>query len=336
MKEAWAYVIAETFPTPERKRVVTELCKIGKDTWFKLAVVRALGRMYIDTQKVRVAFEKRYDILIKQFAKSLGIEVKKKASLRDLEKAGVSIDILRRLHELKEKAKAMRKSEAWFADLAVSILSEHHLLVKWCEAVNGLGRKAALLYASYLNPVVCNTAGKARAYSGFLPGLRLETASKLRRTKVAWEVKGKFRFLADAVVMKKDDYYYTLFITKKNYYLENSRESWDPAEEKLIKWPSFKEIIEDPTVCPMYESCEKKRRAKATRLGRKPKPPACRKHLNAMAATWLGSVLISNAAELMRVQLGLDVSTFRAHKNYIPPKPFPGGEPYWGKYWEKL
>ena len=118
--------------------------------------------------------------------------------------------------------------------------------------------------------------------------------------------------------MQRDDYYYPIYQRKKEYYLNNEREVF--MDGKWVKWPPFKEIIEDPTKCPRYEECMQRIIAKAKRLGRKPKKPPCKLHLDNMAKRFLMGILVSHAAQLMREAEGLSVENFLAHRNYIPPK----------------
>jgi len=104
-----------------------------------------------------------------------------------------------------------------------------------------------------------------------------------------------------------DSYYRPLFDAKKYYYLETR---------------GMKHFLSDPKLCPNYESCFGKYVRKAQRLGRKPKKPTCKGHINNLAKRWLGGILISHATELIREGKGLDTSNFKRHRNYIKPKAF--------------
>jgi hypothetical protein len=110
------------------------------------------------------------------------------------------------------------------------------------------------------------------------------------------------------------------FLTaKKEYYLNSERQVF--MDGKWVKWPPFKEIIANPKLCPKFEECVKKLVGKAEKLGRKPKPPPCRLHVDSMAKRWLAALLVSHAAMLMRQAEGLDVTNYLAHRGFIPPKP---------------
>ena len=85
----------------------------------------------------------------------------------------------------------------------------------------------------------------------------------------------------------------------------------------------FEEIIADPSKCPKYDKCIAMLYDKARRLGRPPKKPPCKAHVDNMARRWLAGLLVSHATEILRESLGLDTSTFKAHRSYIPPKPLP-------------
>jgi hypothetical protein len=95
-----------------------------------------------------------------------------------------------------------------------------------------------------------------------------------------------------------------------------------------VEWPPFKEILADPTKCPKHSECMKRLVGQEARLGRKPKSPPCRLHLDNLAKRFLMGILVSHAAEIMRESLGLDTSNYKAHRGYIPPKPadFPEGK----------
>jgi len=121
--------------------------------------------------------------------------------------------------------------------------------------------------------------------------------------------------------MARDDYYVPLYRKKKAYYMETERKVF--LNGKWVTWPPFKEIIENPTKCPLYKDCLKRLTGKAERLGRKPKKPPCKLHCDQMAKRYLMGLLVSHATELMRQAEGLDVSNFKRHHGYIPPKPKP-------------
>jgi len=121
--------------------------------------------------------------------------------------------------------------------------------------------------------------------------------------------------------MFRDEYYYPLYLAKKEYYLNTERRVFDPERGEWIVFPPFREIIADPKKCPYYEECMGRLIRRAERLGRKPKKPPCKMHVDNMAKRWLMGILVSHATELMREALGLDTTNFKAHKNYVRPKP---------------
>ena len=179
--------------------------------------------------------------------------------------------------------------------------------------MRGMGPVAAIAFLAFINPFEASTAGRAKAYLGLYPGARLR-----RGSRASWNPRGRgrVRLIARGVIMAKDAYYRPLYEAKKRYYLENPRvEGTGPG---AVRWPPFKEILEDPSKCPKYEAC-------AGRIGRG-RPP-CRAHLDNMARRWLASLLVSHAAELMKRAEGLPVDSFLAHRGYIPPKRHPEEAP---------
>ena len=202
-------------------------------------------------------------------------------------------------------------------DISVKMKEKQPLLYSWCENVKGLGVVACLMFLGFINPLICDTAGKAKAYFGVVPGAKLKAGKKGKYNPHA---KGRLWLITRNVIMQKDDYYYPLFQKKKEYYLNTRRKVF--RNGKWIDFPPFKEIIANPKICPRFEECERGRKAKAERLKRKAKKPACKLHVHMMSVIWLAGILVSHAAELYRESLGLPTDNFKAHKDYIPPKPF--------------
>jgi len=151
--------------------------------------------------------------------------------------------------------------------------------------------------------VEVDTAGKARAYFGLVPG------AKLRSGKPGGfnpEAKGRVLGMIIARMLQAtgrgpgDSYYIPLLDAKKYYYYHHSR--YDP----VISYEVKTQII-NPKNCPDYAKCKGK---------------ACKKHIDLMAKRWLGGILVSHATELIRRDKGLDTSLFKRHRGYIHPKAF--------------
>jgi len=193
-----------------------------------------------------------------------------------------------------------------------------HPLWEWCQKVKGMGAVACLTFLGFINPYKADTAGKAKAYLGIIPTAGLRSGKKANFNP---EAKGRIWLITRNVIMQKDDYYYPLYLKKKEYYLNTERKVLDHDKGEWITFPPFKEILKDPSKCPKYSQCIKELKRKAERLGREPKKPPCRLHLDQMAKRWLMGILVSHATELMREALGLDTTNFKAHHDYIPPKP---------------
>jgi tetratricopeptide (TPR) repeat protein len=258
----------------------------GRSAWFYLA------RCYLDLQQLRQAVQHR---------------LRRLRADPDAPKEIVSL--------LESHYSAIREDERNYR-MGIRKLVEGDPLYEWCKNVRGMKAIAALLFLGFIDPYKAVTAGKAKAYTGAIPGSKLRRGE---RGKVNPELKGRLWFITNCVIMKRDPYYYPLYLRKKQYYLENPRRSF--VDGRWIDWPPMKEIIADPKKCPVYEECRRRLEEKARRLGRKPKENPCMAHVDGMARKWLMGLLVSHAAELMRESLGLDTSAFKAHHNYIPPKP---------------
>jgi len=252
---------------------------------------RYLARAYLDLQHLRIACEAR---------------------IRRMREQKVPENIL----EIMENySQALRREERRLLNEITHDLKDHPLW-RWCSNVKGLGPVACLTFLGFIDPVKADTAGKAKAYLGLIPGAELRSG---RKAKMNPEGKGRIWLLTRNVIMNRDDYYYPLYQKKKQYYMETARKVFQDGE--WITWPPFREILEDPSKCPRYQECVKRLVDKARRLRRKPKKPPCRAHLDAMAKRWLAGLLVSHATEIMREAHGLPTENFKAHHDYIRPKP---------------
>ncbi|MGC8578150.1 MAG: hypothetical protein ACP5KW_09415 [Thermoproteota archaeon] len=247
-----------------------------------------VARAYLDLQQLRISAEHR---------------------IRKAEDEEIKKMLIEHHQRLKAEEKLLLKE--------IEKRIKQEFLWQWCLNVKGLGVVGALTFLGFINPERCDTAGKARAYLGLIPGVELKSGKKISFNP---EAKGRIWLITRNIIMAKDPYYYELYTRKKEYYLNNERKVFYNGE--WITFPPFKEILEDPTKCPFYMECVKKYKAKAERLGREAKPVSCRAHLDNMAKRWLASLLVAHATELMRRSLGLPVDNFKKHHNYIPPKGF--------------
>jgi len=152
------------------------------------------------------------------------------------------------------------------------------------------------LASGKINPYKAQTVGQAKAFFGVAPGLGLRSGKRAGFDPAA---KGRGWLIVRGVIMA-------------DYYL-NVR--------------GMKRFIDDPTLCPDYESCGKRLRAKAKRLERAVKKPPCKAHIDNLAKRFLIGIVLGNALEIMRVHEGLPVDNIRAHHNYIPPKSYPDEVP---------
>ncbi len=184
--------------------------------------------------------------------------------------------------------------------IAHAVLKEHPLW-GWCESVKGLGPVAALTLLGFVNPYKANTAGKAKAYLGLIPGAKRVSGEQSKFNPFA---KARVLQVAEKVIMQKSPGYYDLYLAKKGYYMTDR---------------GFERYLEDPTLCPMYDECVARLLKAAKREGRDPKKPACRGHVDHMAKRWLAELIVSHALEIMREAEGLETDAFKAHRGYIPP-----------------
>ena len=251
--------------------------------------LRFLSRTYLDFQQLRMACEAR---------------------IRSLSREGVpdwALELLR------EYSKRLRGEERWILERVKEVVKDHPIW-EYCTRIKGMGPVAALTFTGYINVFHCDTAGKAKAYLNMTPDYKRRPGQRIRGNP---EASGRIWVVTRGVVMHRDPFYYPLYQEKKRYYMENSRKVWYRGE--WVDWPPFKDIIENPKLCPRYEECREMRAKKARRLGRRPKPPACRKHVDLMAKRWLAGLIISHATEILRRAEGLSVENFKKHRGYIPP-----------------
>jgi len=235
-------------------------------------MLELLARTYVSVQKLRVGLEHRirkYEETYKQ---------------RGMEPPEDSMNILKmHLNNIYSSEKEIKKT--------VSKLVTDTGIYKFIENVKGLGTVVALEFLGYID-IDVPSSGKARAYCGLVPGKKKVLGVK---SNVNWLLKGKMWFASNVVIMKKDEYYYTLFLAKK-WYILNKR--------------GFKNYINDPTKCPKYDEC-------VSRL-KKGKRPACKLHCDGMAKRWLTSLLVSHMWEVCRKETGKSITK---HTFHIPPKP---------------
>ena len=203
--------------------------------------------------------------------------------------------------------KVLTKDEKLLLKQMVELYKDSDLWA-WCQSVKGLGPMACATFISYLNPYIADTAGKAKAYVGMIPGAALQAGKKAKLNPIA---KGRFYVVTTNVIRAQDPYYSGLYYQKKDYYIER-----------------MGEYLEHPEQCPDYIACMKKLQGAATKRAERDKSktvtvkkPSCKAHIDNRAKRWLGGILISHAVEIMRKEEGLDVSAFKAHRGYIPIPP---------------
>jgi hypothetical protein len=195
----------------------------------------------------------------------------------------------------------------------VKPMLERQPLWNWCSQVKGLGYVATLTFHSFIRThvhdngrrVEIDTSGKARKYFGLVPGAELKAGM---RGGFNPQAKGRLLgVIVPGIIMAGDPYYRALYDAKKWFYANVSL---------------YASALKDPKLCPNYEPCFKKYVARAKREGRKPKDPTCKGHVDNLAKRWLGGILVSHAAMLIREGKGLDISNFKRHRAYIRPKAF--------------
>jgi len=187
-----------------------------------------------------------------------------------------------------------------------------HEVWRFCQYVKGLGVVAYLTFVGYIDPYEASTAGRVRSFFGLIPDAKYRSGQKVKFNP---EAKGRLLgVVVPNVIKKKDPYYYKLYLDKKQYYYENPREGWYNGVK--VVYPPFKVLIEgDKSKCPRYKECVSRLSSKAQRLNREMKEVPCALHLHLMSQRWMAGILVSHVAEIMRRSLGLDTSSFRAHKD---------------------
>jgi len=247
------------------------------------------ARNYLQLQKVRMATDARIRMLKK--------EANEKGEQPDAAILSLRLQYRKMLFDDEKKALKM----------AHDVMKDHPLWT-WCEGVKGMGPVAGLTIIGFINPYKATTAGHAKAYLGLIPSkedatvcMKMTSGEQANFNPFA---KARVIQVAEKVVMAKDPYYYPLYLKKKRYYME---------ERGMAAY------LEDPTLCPRYDECAKKLVAAAKREGRKPKPPACKGHIDAMAKRWLAELIVSHGLEIMRETEGFDIEVFKLHRGYIPP-----------------
>lgn len=277
--------------------------KFGELFYEKMAM---LSRDYLDLQQLRMSTEARI--------RKIGEESEEKEDV---------LNVLRTHHaRLKDDEEEMLKS--------ITALLSDHPIWDYCQTVKGFGPVAALTFLGYIDPYIADTAGKAKSYLGFIPGKALQAG---KRARLNPEAKGRFWMITRNVIMAKDPFYTKLYHRKKEYYLTQPREIRE--DDKVIIYPPFEQVFKDPKKCPDYHSCKERLAGKAKRLGRKPKKLPCKAHCDNMAKRWLIGIIVSHATQIMRETEGLDVGSFKVHKNYISPPPITSEEAVTEKVEEK-
>lgn len=265
---------------------------------------QALARFYLDLQQLRIGLFHRIRLL----------------------PDGASSDMLSRLSTLYEQMHNLEKQTLREA----KEVFKGHRIWEWTGVVDGFGDVACLTFLGYVDPFYVHpvkrglSAGMLKKKLGLAPGQRKERG----KGKLGFDPHAKGRFLGvltTNVIMAKDSYYPELYNAKKDYYMNNTRRV--RVNDEWVEWPPFKELIEDPTRCPRYESCMERLKRRARRMKRTTKRPACRKHVDLMSKRWLAGIFTSHALEILREAEGLDVSNLRSHFPYIPPKEFKGQKP---------
>jgi len=120
-----------------------------------------LSRAYLDLQQLRIACQAR---------------------LRKMREQGVPEEVCTLIMEdyyltLKEEEKTLLAR--------ITERLKGHPLYEWASIVKGMGPVAALVYLGFLDAKKADTAGKARAYVGAVPGKGLKAGQKVRFNPLA-------------------------------------------------------------------------------------------------------------------------------------------------------
>jgi len=229
-------------------------------------VLKSLCRTFIGLQKVRTGFQHR---------------------VRKFKETNPPEDVL---NLLKTHLQRVKSDEDAIKRDAIKLM-QGTKLIEFTNRVKGLSGLFAFEFLGYID-VNKPSSGCVKAYCGLIPGVRRVAGEQSR---VNWMMKGKMWFAANSVLMKRDDYYYSLWAAKKQYLLHKR---------------GFAKFAENPELCPKYRECVSKLK-KAQR-------PGCRKHADMMARRWLASLLVSHMWEVCRIERNLPVTK---HTFHIPPKP---------------
>jgi len=125
---------------------------------------RYLARAYLDLQHLRMACWAR---------------------MRKMSEAGnVPEDVMKIMSSyykmlLTEEKALLRK---------ISKRLKEHPLWSWCNRVKGMGAVACLTFLGFIDPFKADTAGKAKAYFGIIPGRELRSG---KRANMNPEAKGR-------------------------------------------------------------------------------------------------------------------------------------------------
>lgn len=285
-----------------------------------LSQLRLLARAYLDNQHVRVGSGQRIDKLIADVMQPMGLDPKSKDDMkkfRELMDSGT----MEETHAIAIFADMQARQHATERELLkrAKVMFESTGVWEWCLKVRGLAEVAGLTFLGYIDPYEASTVGKAWAYLGLAPGLKMVSGKKGN-----WNPEAKGRFigvLVRNVILQKDPYYYPWYVKRKEYLAERC---------DLNLGTPFKLALEDPKLCPNYKACMERMRGRAERVGDEAKKvPACKAHLDGNARIWLGKLLVEHSWRLMRESEGLPVPPLYAikwlgHEQYIPPKPLGG------------
>jgi len=238
---------------------------------------------------------RNYPLLARVYLDLQHLRIAVESRLRELGESPEDMEAYRLLSAL--HSRLYNEEKEWLNQ--VKELLKDHPIWEYCEKVKGMGPVAALTFLGYINPYEAVSAGKVWAYFGFTPESKLKSGKKANFNP---EAKGRAWLIARNVIMAKDPYYFPLYQKKKEYYMQRMGEYIEHAEK-----------------CPEFEECMRRLKAKAGRLGRAPKKPPCRAHIDNRAKRWLIKLILSHALQIMREAEGLDVSNLKSHRGYIPP-----------------
>lgn len=240
-----------------------------------------------------LGYEPFFPILGRTYLDLQRLRIAVESRMRELNNPNLSAySLMHELHQL-----LLTEEKSWLEILKEK--AKDHPIWDYCERVKGMNVVAAVTFLTYINPYKAISAGQVWAYFGFVPGQELKSG---RKASFNTEAKGRAWLIARNVIMAQDPYYYPLYQMKKQYYME-----------KMGKY------VKEPTLCPDYQKCMQRLKAKAERLRRPLKKPSCKAHIDNRAKRWLIKLILSHALQIMREAEGLDTSNLKSHRNYIPP-----------------